>query len=1165
MKYTYSLLLALCLWLPGKTMAQSLVSIAPNSYSSDGGFGQFTVTASGTTFTAGNVLWASLNLYTHYDKSTAGSIRHSNITWQVTNSTTLQLYYSPILNNLYPGWYDVEVMTTSGLLKLDSAFQVTATPPDEPFVSERFLRAGNVHIYPNYGTPGQTLDVVVTGKGAQFVQASSALAFDFDTPNGLPTFATAISHVNDTTLLASVTIPASTAVGKYDYILFTRFNGAPTINNGFRVVSSLPTPPLGSIQGIVINDKNKNCTQSAGENGFVRRVVRALPGPYYAITNANGAYNLRLPYGTYNVNRVETVYYDPVCQLTGLASAPSAGNPTLTGRNFADTSYNCSLKVRVLETGSAVQEAGNCNAGYVILELKGRPGRNYNLFTRYEYGGDTTYGTTTGFYYGQGYSGRRVDTIRLTSYFGKYKFVAWSEGGCRDSVYFPIDPPTCDAELTLQGTTPNTGTEFSAGCNGTIKLHLGSSNPCSNGWLRHHYRRPDGTYFYSYHAGDDLNVNANSDAQFNNLQAGDYMITFSGGLDPNCHDTVYATVPGNKTHVKVVATQASPGSRTIHLVTSGWCGMMSLTTRNLTTGQGGNGIYPWAYTYYDIAEDTDGAYEVTVVELNTGDVAKDTVYLNVPPSQWPITFGSTGDDYTRGVVRDTSGNVYVSMSFRGTINLAGTSLTSTSSTRRDMALAKFNPNGTLLWVRKMGNGQFDMEPQGVNLDGSGNVYWAGSFAGGVTFPNATTGVGLTAAGSYDAFTARFDPATGNCVWAKRVGGPGNDYLYGCFVSKSGNVYAGGSYTGAISFQTGATSLNLTNVGGLDAFIVKFDPNGNGIWASHAGSTGNDEVKSIEYNGGDLVACGYMGNNCTFPGVSAPIILPSISASRDGWAARINSVGQYVWVKNFGTIFNDEAQSICYDASTGNVFLAAQVADAPMVFNDVSYPGKGNNDIAVVGWNFYTQAPVWAKRVGSTTGDAPSSIRWDGNRIVVAGYAGGNVNTGSFTLNTNGVQDAIVMRYDKTTGAITSGLMIGGPGDDRATTMYCNIATREEFVGGVFSGAVTFPGAVPRVSTGLYDGFLVRVTPPAGLRLGEKEIATAASGKLSVYPVPASHELRIALSDNTIGTPQAYDAKGTRITLSFHVEGSEGVLDVGPLQPGIYVLRMGGKTARFAKE
>ncbi len=511
--------------------------------------------------------------------------------------------------------------------------------------------------------------------------------------------------------------------------------------------------------------------------------------------------------------------------------------------------------------------------------------------------------------------------------------------------------------------------------------------------------------------------------------------------------------------------------------------------------------------------------------LSYGETEDHLVYFS--GQGWPVTFGAANDDYVKGVVSDATGNVYVSLSFRGNITLNGNAFSSTSTSKRDMILAKFNGNGYLLWAKKVGNGSFDMEPQGVNVDGSGNPYWAGSFAGAVNFPNAGAGVGLTALGSYDAFTARFDPATGNCVWAKRVGGSGNDYLYGCFVSNSGNVYAGGSYTGAIVFNTTAGNVNLPNAGGLDGFIVKFDPSGNGLWASRMGSTANDEVKSIEYNGGDLVACGYMGDNCTFPLASGTTTLGSVGDSRDGFAGRINSTGQFVWVKNFGSIFNDEATSICIDPSTGNVFVAAQVADAPVNFNAVNYAGAGGNDIMVLGWNFYTQAPIWARRVGSTTGDSPSTIRWDGNRLVVAGYAGGNVNAGAIgTLGTHGVQDAILLRYDKTSGAISSGLMIGGTGDDRALTMYCNPGNREEFVGGVMSNLVTFYTTTPRQSAGLYDGFVSRHFPPSGAREAVEEEATLAMGNaFKVYPVPASKELRVLLTEVGDASPEVYDMHG----------------------------------------
>jgi len=442
---------------------------------------------------------------------------------------------------------------------------------------------------------------------------------------------------------------------------------------------------------------------------------------------------------------------------------------------------------------------------------------------------------------------------------------------------------------------------------------------------------------------------------------------------------------------------------------------------------------------------------------------------------------------------------------------------------------------------------------------------AGSFAGTVSFPggaDGTTPIPLTAAGSYDAFVAKFDPANGACKWVRKVGGPGNDYLYGCFVSNSGNVYAGGGYTGTIGFSTLGGTVSLPNAGGLDGFIVKYDGNGNGIYASHMGSADNDEVKSIEYNGGDLVACGYMGNNCTFPAASGTIMLPTVGGSRDGWMGRINSLGLYVWAKGFGTIFNDEAMSVCLDPSAGNVFTAAQVADAPLNFNGTNHNGFGNNDIAVLGWNFYTQDPVWAKRVGSAGGDSPASIRWDGNRLVVAGYAGGPMTLGAgLNLTSNGSQEGVLIRYNKTTGAPSSGQMFGGNGNDRATALWCNTSTREEIVGGTFSELSTLPDGNVRQSKGGTDGYFCRVKPPAGLREGWEPVAETG---LRIYPVPAGLELRISLGDMA-ANPTVIDAKGSLQSISFHTDGDELVLETSTLKPGLYVLRMGGKTTRFVKE
>jgi hypothetical protein len=348
-----------------------------------------------------------------------------------------------------------------------------------------------------------------------------------------------------------------------------------------------------------------------------------------------------------------------------------------------------------------------------------------------------------------------------------------------------------------------------------------------------------------------------------------------------------------------------------------------------------------------------------------------------------------------------------------------------------------------------------------------------------------------------------------------------------------------------------------------------NPNGEVLYATRLGSADNDEVKSIYYMGGDLVACGYMGNNTQFSGSTlspqSAAAYSTLNGSRDGWVARINSLGLPIWLKNFGTIYNDEAQAVTVDPTTGNVFAAAQVADAPMVFNGSSYRGFGNNDIAVVGYNFYTQAPVWASRVGSSSGDVPTQLKWDGQHLVVCGYASGSFTPApGLALTSLGAQDAVVLHYDNLTGAVTNGKFLGGSGSDRAMAMDVNPANQEIYLAGRFASSVDFPthdgDMAPRVSSaGSLDGYIVVYTPSApasGMaRLGKPD------NGLKVYPVPAQNTLTVEAETRV----ELLTLEGKHMAFATPVQGV-AKFSISHMSPGIYLVRTtNGKVARVVKE
>src|ERR1044072_3343733 len=75
------------------------------------------------------------------------------------------------------------------------------------------------------------------------------------------------------------------------------------------------------------------------------------------------------------------------------------------------------------------------------------------------------------------------------------------------------------------------------------------------------------------------------------------------------------------------------------------------------------------------------------------------------------------------------------------------------------------------WVHGTG-GTGTESGDAIATDHDGNSYVTGTFRYG-NFGSFT----LTSTGSFlDVFIAKYD-SSGNCLWAKRAGGPGNDYAY----------------------------------------------------------------------------------------------------------------------------------------------------------------------------------------------------------------------------------------------------------------------------------------------------------------------------------------------------------------------------------------------------
>ncbi|MBL0327941.1 MAG: SBBP repeat-containing protein [Bacteroidetes bacterium] len=230
---------------------------------------------------------------------------------------------------------------------------------------------------------------------------------------------------------------------------------------------------------------------------------------------------------------------------------------------------------------------------------------------------------------------------------------------------------------------------------------------------------------------------------------------------------------------------------------------------------------------------------------------------------WARSAGSFSEDRGLGIDCDISGNVYVTGWMDGVTADFGDTAFACSV---DFFLAKYDTQGSFVWVRSAGGTQDD-RGESVCVDPNGNILVTGLFQSPqVVFGNDTI---INSSFARDALVVKYD-SLGNVIWARGLGGPGMDYGESVTSDLFGNVYVTGPF-GSASLVFGTNFLTNINPGSDDCFIVKFDPSGAPIWAGSAGGPSYDNSYSVTTDSqGNVVICGLFSDS-TFQVGSIPLV------------------------------------------------------------------------------------------------------------------------------------------------------------------------------------------------------------------------------------------------------------------------------------------------------
>ncbi|MEG4057948.1 MULTISPECIES: SBBP repeat-containing protein [unclassified Microcoleus] len=326
-----------------------------------------------------------------------------------------------------------------------------------------------------------------------------------------------------------------------------------------------------------------------------------------------------------------------------------------------------------------------------------------------------------------------------------------------------------------------------------------------------------------------------------------------------------------------------------------------------------------------------------IADAVAGTIPETTLAIGklAPSFEWLKQFGTPNDDRFQSAALDSAGNVY----------LTGSTFDPLSGTNpsTNAWVAKYDSSGSQLWLKQLGGS--NNYPSEVTVNSGGNIYLTGSTAAASP---------LGSFDKYDAWVAKYD-GTGSQLWLKQFAlGNFDDFPSDLAVDTAGNVYL-----------TGTSGYTTSGAGGgpKSAWVAKYDDSGNQLWLKNVNSDTHDISDGIKVDSSGNV---YLtGTNYNFSKGYPPDV--------DTWAAKYDSNGNQLWLKEFGTADSDygeiTAPSDLAVDSAGNLYLTGETNGS------LGGPNAGSEDIWATKYDSNGNQ-LWLKQFGSPEDDFRPNLALD---------------------------------------------------------------------------------------------------------------------------------------------------------------------------------------------
>lgn len=376
-------------------------------------------------------------------------------------------------------------------------------------------------------------------------------------------------------------------------------------------------------------------------------------------------------------------------------------------------------------------------------------------------------------------------------------------------------------------------------------------------------------------------------------------------------------------------------------------------------------VFRWGTTDIDTADGitSDAEGNIYIVGLTGGELGgsfnagSGDCYLTKMDKNkkilWSQQWGTVHKDTGRVVATDVSGNIYV----------AGTIEENDSVDYYNLFLTKLDKSGNILWTQNLGTDKSDW-PVGIIPQSNGDVILTGTTRGSLD------GVTLNPEGIFHAFMARYS-STGSFISVSQIPHPDGYEIENILIDSVGNLFAYG-HIEIVAYEI------------REPYLSRFDSDHNLLWTKRWGTDSWDSVSKIVLDS--------QGNIYVIGGIEEVEENIGYSIDSDVYLFKMDSAGNVLWTKRWGTIAQDLGESILLDS---NGFIYVQGVTRGSI-DGVTPPRE--YDVFLSKLNDAGDL-IWTRQFGTTSDDVSSGVVWDSEgNIVIGGYTLGYFKCPSPTLH-----------------------------------------------------------------------------------------------------------------------------------------------------------------------